>query len=150
MDGVFRGWSGTKKRWAIGAVLCLVLAACGSDASIPETTVPPVEAAPESLDGFWLLTGTDLTIAIDLETATVDGRTDCARLLGSLTFENSGGRTSFSLPGRDDSRCSAGERTAVDDVVEMLETVQSAEAEPGAYVLFDGDRTELGRLTSGA
>jgi hypothetical protein len=131
------------------AVLCLILTACGSNSAIPQTTRPTAEVVPGSLDGFWLLAGTDFTIDIDLGTAAVDGRTGCARLLGSLTFESSGERTSFSLPGRDDSRCSNTERALVDDIVDLLQAVQRSIPEPGAYVLFDAEGTELGRLDVG-
>ncbi|MFW2381260.1 MAG: hypothetical protein ACN4GZ_05830 [Acidimicrobiales bacterium] len=99
---------------------------------------------------MWLLAGTDLTLDIDLGTAAVDGRTNCARLLGSLTFEDGGRRTSFSLPGRDDTRCSTAEVRAVDDIVELLETVQTTIAVAGGFALFDGEDDRLGRLTSGA
>jgi hypothetical protein len=128
----------------------LVLAGCGAAGSGPTTTLPTGEAVPMSLDGFWLLAASDLTVDIDLGTAAVDGRTNCARLLGSLTFEDQGRRTSFSLPGRDDSRCSPADRARVDDLVELLESVESAEAQPGGYALFDGDTDQIGRLLSGS
>ncbi len=150
MVGVFRGWSQSGKQRRVWFVLLLALAGCGSAGSGPTTTLSPDEVVPTSLDGFWLLAASDLTVDIDLGTAAVDGRTNCARLLGSLTFEDAGRRTSFSLPGRDDSRCSPGERAAVDDLVELLESVESADAQPGGFVLFDGDNAEIGRLLSGS
>lgn len=148
MVGVFGAWTGLRKRCAMAA-LCLLLAACGSDGAIPGPTSATSVGVPESLDGFWLLAGTELTVDIDLDTAAVDGRTGCARLLGSLTFEDAGERSSFSLPGRDDSRCSPTERAVVNDMVELLEAVQRATPAPAAYVLFDSEGTELGRLDLG-
>ncbi len=150
MVGVFRGWFGSRKRRGLGVALCLAVAGCGSSGSGPTTTLSPAEAVPTSLDGFWLLAQTDLTVDIDLPTAAVDGRTNCARLLGSLTFENSGRRTSFSLPGRDDSRCSTSERAVVKDLIELLESVEGATAKSGGYVLFDGDNNKIGELLNGS
>ena len=143
MVGVSRGWL------LLLSLIGIVVAGCGGDGADPTTSLPPGATVPESLDGFWLLTETDLTLDIDLETAAVDGRTSCARLLGSITFLDGGDVASFSLPGRDDSRCDADATAETDRLVELMSSVQRADAEPGGYLLFDIEGEELGRLQSG-
>ncbi len=143
MVGVSRGWL------LLLSLIGILVTACGGDAGEPTTTMPPDAAVPESLDGFWLLTETDLTLDIDLETAAVDARTNCARLLGSVTFRDGGEVASFSLPGRDDSSCDDAAKAETDRLVDLMSDVQRAEAEPGGYLLFDAEGEVLGRLETG-
>lgn len=122
-----------------------LLAACGGSVQTTES-VPTTDGRPTSLDGVWLLEGSNLLLDITLATATVDGRTDCGRTIGSLTFTDEGDPTSFSLPGRDDSRCSRPEAAALDVAVELLESVDRAEADASGYRLYDGTNDPVGLL----
>ncbi len=137
-------------RLMIGGVsLGLVVGGCGSSQDATSTTVPSGPAVPQSLDGVWILAGAGLTLDIDIETATVDAKTSCARLLGSLTFEDEGRRTSFSLPGRDDSNCSTSQIASLERTVNVINSVARASARPGGYVLRDADGAEVAQLDFG-
>ena len=131
-------------------VLIVTATACANSSTPPVTEVPNEEAIPSSLDGLWILENSDLNLDIDIEVAQVDGRTSCARLLGSLTFLDDGAITSFSLPGRDDQRCTAAEVDEVDDLRQLLQSVASVQAEAGGYRLLNSDAELLGRLRVGS
>lgn len=135
-----------------GVALVLVLLAipaCGeSDAESTTSTTGGVQE-PRTIDGVWLLEGTDLVLDIVEDTATVDVRTDCARVLGSLTFTEGGDPTSFSLPGRDVTRCSPRETDRLDRAVALLGQVARVRSEDGGYRLLDGDGDPIGFLTRG-
>lgn len=130
------------------AVVLGVLGGCGGSASAPPTSGTAVE--PATIDGVWLLEGTDLVIDIVEETAVVDARSDCARVLGSLTFAPGGDPTSFSLPGRDVSGCTAAQRDRVERAIDVLENVARVEADPGGLRLEDRSGLVIGFLTPGA
>ena len=159
MVGVFRlrGVSNRRRftpvRLRLPIVVFTVLmtaTACGTSSGPPITEVPRGEALPSSLDGLWILENSDLNLDIDIETAEVDGRTSCARLLGSLTFLSEGAIASFSLPGRDDRSCSEAEAERVDELQELLESTASVRAEAGGYRLLDSDGDAIGRLRVGS
>ncbi len=135
-------------RGIAGALILSVVAGCGGSATSSTTTVDGA-AGPSSIDGVWLLEGTELVLDIVEDTATVDARSDCARVLGSLTFGPGGDPTSFSLPGRDISRCSPAQADRVDRAVTLLERAASVEAAAGGYRLLDRDGDPLGFLTPG-
>ncbi len=130
--------------------IALFSASCGADGTGPLDDGFVGELVPSSLDGLWILQGTDLNLDIDIETAQVDGRTSCSRLLGSLTFLDGGATTSFSLPGREDRGCSDQQEGVVDDIQQLLESVASVEAEEGGYRLLNDRATLLGRLRIGS
>lgn len=135
-------------RGIAGALVLCVVAGCGGSAT-GSTTTTDGASGPSSIDGVWLLEGTDLVLDIVEDTATVDARSDCARVLGSLTFGPGGDPTSFSLPGRDISRCSPAQAERVDRAVALLERAASVEAEANGYRLLDADGEPLGFLTPG-
>ena len=124
--------------------------ACGADEAPAAPPTSSVASTPSSLEGVWLLEDTDLFLDITLDTAAVDGRTGCARILGSLTTSEDGNPTSFSLPGRDTNSCSTAARNEAVRAIDLLQTVASATSEPGGYILFDADGSELGRLQLGS
>ena len=159
MVGVFRQGglfdrqrrASTQPRLLITALTgVLFVTACGASSDPPTSEVPVGEVIPTSLDGLWILENSDLNLDIDIATAEVDGRTSCARLLGSLTFLDDGATTSFSLPGRDDRSCSTTEVAQVDKLQELLESIASAQPEAGGYELLDSDGDVVGRLRVGA
>ncbi len=127
-----------------------ILAGCGDDAAEPPVTTSNGPQVPASLEGLWLLEDTELFLDIRLATATVDGRTNCARLLGSLTAGPDGVPTSFSLPGRDTTGCTISQRRSAERLTTLLESVSAARAEPGGYVLLDATNSEIGRLLIGS
>ncbi len=124
--------------------------ACGADEAPAAPPTSSIASTPGSLEGVWLLEGTDLFLDITLDTAAVDGRTGCARILGSLTTSEDGDPTSFSLPGRDTSSCSTAARNETERAIDLLQAVASATSEPGGYVLMDSEGSELGRLQLGS
>ncbi|NNF55986.1 MAG: hypothetical protein HKN03_16290 [Acidimicrobiales bacterium] len=132
--------------------VCAVVltSACGADEAPAAPSTSSVANSPVSLEGVWLLEGTDLFLDITLDTAAVDGRTGCARILGSLTASEDGNPTSFSLPGRDTSGCSTAERREAERAIALLQSVASAIPEPGGYALFDIEGSQVGRLQLGS